>query len=382
MRSRLFIVFLVFLVSACAPNKQFVQTAPNNDTKMSNLKSIAIVADVCLMRDVMTGDKYWSIKDSRLAAQHMVERTKKYLTDMGYDVPFAEAASVGGFMNAAGSIKFAVEEGGQIGEMLPPLFVSEGLTNDPVYGQSLTKMFASTMNAVGQKDKPPSDVCCSSADIKDALSIVSRKTGGNAILFLVGNGVIVSTGRSIAEGIATGVITTVLTLGMFTYTQWSVSWLDTYAALVDADSGAILWSKSIRLSGGGFTEKDYYPRWSSNIMYDIMPISSNRYVGCFEDRGNPWGTSGRDLSDYSERDGDMTIDKCVSICKDKGYKYAGAQYSKWCFCGNKYGSNGISNNCHMSCAGNNDQICGGSYANSIYRTNPDEVEDIVGKKDK
>jgi hypothetical protein len=91
-----------------------------------------------------------------------------------------------------------------------------------------------------------------------------------------------------------------------------------------------------------------------------------RYLGCFKDQGDPTGTAGRDLSGFVVNDPQMTTDKCVSLCRDKGFKFAGTQYSSWCFCGNAYGKSGKASNCNMKCSGNSNQICGGSWANSIY----------------
>ena len=48
--------------------------------------------------------------------------------------------------------------------------------------------------------------------------------------------------------------------------------------------------------------------------------------------------------------------------------YAGTQYSKECFCGNEYDRYGEADNCDMTCSGEKDQICGGSWAMSVSRT--------------
>ena len=276
MRKCFFVVVLALLLSACAtgpagPTKQFLRTGPNYGAILPNVKSVAIVADVCLLRDVTEGDRYWSIKDSRAAEQCMIESAKATLTSKGYDVVSVDTPFVGGFKNPALTFKFAAEEGGQVSEMRPPLFVTEGLAGDPAYQQSMATIIRGSLSAVGQSKKPPSDICCTNTDMKEAMDTIVKNTGGDAILFLVGQGVIVPAGKSVAEGVATGVLTTALTLGMFTYSRWSVSWLDTYAAFVDAGTGEILWSNSLRLKGGGFTNKDYYTekKWPYYILYHM-----------------------------------------------------------------------------------------------------------------
>lgn len=93
------------------------------------------------------------------------------------------------------------------------------------------------------------------------------------------------------------------------------------------------------------------------------------YLGCFRDQGNPWGTSGRDLSGYMEGSNAQTVERCVKICREKGFSYAGLQYESQCLCGNRYGSFGEADNCNMRCTGNREQICGGNWANSVYQSN-------------
>jgi hypothetical protein len=42
------------------------------------------------------------------------------------------------------------------------------------------------------------------------------------------------------------------------------------------------------------------------------------------------------------------------------------EISSECFCGNSYGKYGTGSGCDMQCSGNQSQICGGFYQNSIY----------------
>ena len=46
--------------------------------------------------------------------------------------------------------------------------------------------------------------------------------------------------------------------------------------------------------------------------------------------------------------------------------YSGTQHSDQCYCDNSYGTYGSASNCNEKCAGNDDQICGGSWALSVY----------------
>lgn len=91
--------------------------------------------------------------------------------------------------------------------------------------------------------------------------------------------------------------------------------------------------------------------------------AANAYLGCFRDQGK------RDLDGYTFYDGKMTTQLCISTCREKGFSHAGTQYAGHCFCGNKYGAAGPATNCDAKCTGNRDEICGGTWANSIYKVN-------------
>ena len=87
------------------------------------------------------------------------------------------------------------------------------------------------------------------------------------------------------------------------------------------------------------------------------------YLGCFKDQTK------RDLDGHNFYDRNMTTQLCVSTCRDKGFSHAGTQYGSYCFCGNKFGATGATDNCNAKCTGNRDETCGGTWANSVYKVN-------------
>ncbi len=114
---------------------------------------------------------------------------------------------------------------------------------------------------------------------------------------------------------------------------------------------------------GGPWANSVYELFPSSVShtsdYDVTPIGE--YKGCYLDNEND-----RDLTGTRDFVASMTLDICADMCRKQGYLYAGAQYAQHCFCGNSYGKYGMSANCKMPCAGNKNQICGGSLANSVY----------------
>jgi hypothetical protein len=104
------------------------------------------------------------------------------------------------------------------------------------------------------------------------------------------------------------------------------------------------------------------------------PSGAHEHLGCFKDQGDPVGTAGRDISGHVVNNPRMTTEMCASICRDKGYSYAGTQYGTWCFCGNSYGKSGTADNCNMPCGGNQVERCGGVWANQVYRVRSSRVQ--------
>ena len=64
----------------------------------------------------------------------------------------------------------------------------------------------------------------------------------------------------------------------------------------------------------------------------------------------------------------LFFSRLLFVCRD--FEYAGLQYSTQCFCGHTYGSQGMvpDSECTRPCAGDNSEICGDGWRNSIYKT--------------
>merc|ERR1711962_1451266 len=64
---------------------------------------------------------------------------------------------------------------------------------------------------------------------------------------------------------------------------------------------------------------------------------------------------------------------CLSICRSKEFPFSGLERSSECHCGNEP-ENGFkwawSSKCYDRCAGDSNQVCGGSNALSLWTTPP------------
>ena len=86
---------------------------------------------------------------------------------------------------------------------------------------------------------------------------------------------------------------------------------------------------------------------------------------CFEDNLAGY----RNLPHRTYYGSKNTIKSCKKACFQKGYQYAGVQYSKECYCGN-YLPKKIArrqSECNMGCSGDRSQKCGGGNRMNVYK---------------
>ena len=90
------------------------------------------------------------------------------------------------------------------------------------------------------------------------------------------------------------------------------------------------------------------------------------YGDCVFDNPN-----NRVLKGHFFTSGEMTVEMCLTTCREKGFRYSGLQWKIECYCGNEP-ANGFEwawlNKCDQKCAGDSNQICGGSNALSVFST--------------
>ena len=96
-------------------------------------------------------------------------------------------------------------------------------------------------------------------------------------------------------------------------------------------------------------------------------------LGCYRDKPT------RDLFSDTIEISNMTQDSCQSYCRDKGFRYAGAQYGKQCFCGDSFGRYGklADTDCNTACAGDRQAKCGGVWANSVFQVSNSSADETA-----
>ncbi|ESO10826.1 hypothetical protein HELRODRAFT_167326 [Helobdella robusta] len=105
----------------------------------------------------------------------------------------------------------------------------------------------------------------------------------------------------------------------------------------------------------------YLYKKNATMIEDVNAL----YIGCYKDN-----TTQRDIKGYPTTSGSMTIQKCLTRCRNHNFTFAGLQLGTRCACGDSYGSLGLASPCLITCSGMVTEICGGQNKNSIYGVCP------------
>gem|GEM_PF-1622612 len=275
------LILLILFLSSCAtkplpPINKFVRLGYTYEERIPQVKNIGIINDVCLLRDAVGSDDYFSIEDSKLAESFMLEGAKAYLEQKGYQVDFHFSPFVCAFKAPEKEFKVAESKGAEVLDQRSPFFTSESLSDDKAYNQALIYAIRQVQHAVKQKQNAPSGIVSFDEKTQKSFKLIAEQTKTETVLFIVGDGVVVPRGKSfgqaMATGMITGVITGVLSMGAVSvsYSTYNVSYLDTDIGLVDLKNGNMLWSNSFRQKQINPTKQDFYlTGWAKTALYYI-----------------------------------------------------------------------------------------------------------------
>ncbi|XP_055528233.1 xylosyltransferase oxt [Wyeomyia smithii] len=113
-------------------------------------------------------------------------------------------------------------------------------------------------------------------------------------------------------------------------------------------------------------EGTFYPKRLPNYCPNGGHVPS-RSLGCFQDEKNFRILSGY----YTNFKTSNSPRRCIQLCLQSGFLFAGVQYSSECFCGDdppKASAKLPDSSCNMKCSGDPRQACGGYFTVNIYET--------------
>ncbi|XP_055612226.1 xylosyltransferase oxt isoform X2 [Uranotaenia lowii] len=109
----------------------------------------------------------------------------------------------------------------------------------------------------------------------------------------------------------------------------------------------------------------FYPKWLPNYCPNGNFVP-NRSLGCYQDEKNFRLLSGY----YTNFKSNNSPKRCIQLCLQSGFLYAGVQYSE-CFCGDEIPKSSAKlpdSSCNMKCSGDPKQACGGYFTVNVYET--------------
>eukprot|EP01059_Diplonema_ambulator_P016146 TRINITY_DN2746_c0_g1_i5.p1 TRINITY_DN2746_c0_g1~~TRINITY_DN2746_c0_g1_i5.p1 ORF type:complete len:510 (+),score=171.19 TRINITY_DN2746_c0_g1_i5:57-1586(+) len=104
--------------------------------------------------------------------------------------------------------------------------------------------------------------------------------------------------------------------------------------------------------------------WKMNLYSLTSPVTQPApvAVGCFD--VDPAARAVGALAYSSDAN---TVEECVSVCGWNGFKYAGLEFGKQCWCGNSLPvDRTVGRRCNVECPGNTTESCGGGFRQSVY----------------
>ncbi len=263
----LYLSFFValFLSFSCAPSFRAPTRAyvriPSR--AVADVDDLAVVVDTCMTMDRLKD--YISVADSRAIESYMASAASSYLENIGYTASTRCAPFVGCFKASGETFHVKQERKDKAQDINPPFFTESGAPEDAAWQKTLAKVIRESLADVMQDQKPPADVFRANQEIRADLKLLQEHFQKRYVLIVVGNGVSVPALTSFTQKMVTGMATGILTGGLLVMTISDVTYLETYAIIIDLSKGEMLWSNSLRLQGGKVCSEDYYSTWNGKL---------------------------------------------------------------------------------------------------------------------
>jgi hypothetical protein len=247
-------VLLVALFAACATGNKWVRTGPSYQQRLSPGVRIAALADACIGIDKVGDDDQWSLDESLKAGRLMLEGAARKVAAEGYGTlrqwaPFACGAEVPQWR--ASQLQAPGEEGSDPG------------SGDTRLGQIRFEVTSKVRNWLDRRDTLGATGLQADQAFVDQVNLIGDRSGADLMLIFLGRGVKVTGGKQAGQAIATAI----LTLGMASVRN--ISYLDSWAALLDLKSGEVLWSNSRRFKDDPTDEEFYSAEWPDTIFEEF-----------------------------------------------------------------------------------------------------------------
>ncbi len=266
MKSRVFLLYLVFVVAGCAsavtPPISY-EVAP--DPILSRGK-VLLVTDVCIQIDCIgDSEDYFVIEDSRYGAESCLPALQTYLKDSGIQVCDTIPIVCGASHGESRIILAGLNTDSEISESPQPIYVDPSIVSDQKYIDALSQVSTFAFEHPAAKSQESSESLSpaykslvSENEFSAAAEIIKNRTGASSVLFLGVVGKSESGGKAFAKGVGSflvGMGTALATAGLGTGYYVGVMPLQIddgrifVGSLIDLDTGRIAWSNNAKWRG-------------------------------------------------------------------------------------------------------------------------------------
>jgi hypothetical protein len=271
-KTALILISAVFLFTGCkiVPTKAYLRTGPSYANEISNVSHFGLLTDA-VVRYLRVGTNYFVLADSKFVATNMLSSATLYLEKKGYSISFSAAPFIGAFEDSDKPMPVADLRRNKPTIRYAPFYVSDVLKNDEPYQWALKQVLEQVTGAITQKGNTPTEALLSDPDITNSLHLIAERNRTDYLMVIVGDGVLVSEGKQAGEMFGTAMVSTVLTAGFVTVMRYDVSYLNSFAGLVDLKTGEILWSNSNGWPNIEPTNLAIYQkgRWAAQLLYHL-----------------------------------------------------------------------------------------------------------------
>ncbi len=275
----LFPVAILACLCSCAtgPSPASLRIAPDFNERIATVSNVVILVDFCVTRASISKRDYYCLEESRRAELLAAYATQDLLQDKQYPGRAILTPFIGAFLAGPTDTYDVAEKSGDPIQNLPAPFRTEAnVQTNEEFKQGLLQTMACASYTFGPKGATNSPPAGMDQISRELLPFVTKNTGANAALVVVGRGRIVTGGKQFTEGLTTGLLTTAMTLGFATIAVADVPYIETWAALVDLRDGKILWFNSTFLKDFNPTSNSYLGLWTYPEFHDLpaMPNPS------------------------------------------------------------------------------------------------------------
>lgn len=256
-------------ITAPPPTRSYVRPGPNHETLLPQVKRMGVITDAAVRYDRSGTNDYFCIEDSLAALTNIVSEAVNHLQSKGYEIAFGEACFIGSFKECPQALRVSQKRQDKPVERSAPFYVNPSLSSDEAYRKAVQRVVQRAHEAVINAGELPSETFTSDPGVRESLKVIATQKQVDYLLVTVGDGLLVSAGKQVGQALASSLASIFITAGNAVVTAHNVSFLDSSVALLNLQTGEVLWSNSLRIVGNPAEPGFYKGNWARFLLYHM-----------------------------------------------------------------------------------------------------------------